>query len=59
MECDTLLVAISEKPDPELQEAAEGLKNVYKAGDFLTGPATVVEAVASTRAAVNEMMTDL
>ena len=59
VECDTLLVAISEKPDPELQEAAEGLKNVYKAGDFLTGPATVVEAVASTRAAVNEMMTDL
>ena len=59
VECDTLLVAISEKPDPELQEAAEGLKNVYKAGDFLTGPATVVEAVASARAAVNEMMTDL
>jgi len=59
VECDTLLVAISEKPDPELQEAAEGLKNVYKAGDFLTGPATVVEAVASARTAVNEMMTNL
>ena len=59
VECDTLLVAISEKPDPELLEAAEGLKNVYKAGDFLTGPATVVEAVASARAAVNEMMTNL
>ena len=59
VECDTLLVAISEKPDPELQEAAEGLKNVYKAGAFLTGPATVVEAVASARTAVNEMMTNL
>ena len=59
VECDTLLVAISEKPDPELQEAAEGLKNVYKAGDFLTGPATVVEAVASARTAVNEMIQNL
>ena len=59
VECDTLLVAISEKPDPELLEAAEGLKNVYKAGDFLTGPATVVEAVASARTAVNEMIQNL
>ena len=59
VECDTLLLAISEKPDPELLEAAEGLKNVYKAGDFLTGPATVVEAVASARSAVNEMIQNL
>ena len=59
VECDTLLLAISEKPDPELLVAAEGLKNVYKAGDFLTGPATVVEAVASARTAVNEMIQNL
>ena len=59
VECDTLLLAISEKPDPELLEAAEGLKNVFKAGDFLTGPATVVEAVASARTAVNEMIQNL
>jgi glutamate synthase (NADPH/NADH) small chain len=59
VECDTLLLAISEKPDPELQAAAEGLKNVYKAGDFVTGPATVVEAVASARTAVNEMIQNL
>ena len=59
VECDTLLVAISEKPDPELQEAAEGLKNVFKAGDFLTGPATVVEAVASAREAIDNMKTIL
>jgi glutamate synthase (NADPH/NADH) small chain len=59
VECDTLLLAISEKPDPELQEAAEGLGNVYKAGDFLTGPATVVEAVGSARAAVNDMISAL
>ena len=59
VECDTLLVAISEKPDPELQEAAQGFKNVFSAGDFLTGPATVVEAVASAHKAVMDMMTNL
>ena len=59
VECDTLLVAISEKPDPELQEAAQGFKNVFSAGDFLTGPATVVQAVASARTAVMDMMTNL
>jgi len=57
--CDTLLTAISEKPDPELQAAAEGLPNLWKAGDFLTGPATVVEAVAGAHAAVNDMMEKL
>ena len=36
----------------ELQKEAEGLANVWLAGDFLTGPATVVEAVASAREAV-------
>ena len=50
--CDTLITAISEKPAVALQEAAEGLENVWLAGDFLTGPATVVEAVASARTAV-------
>ena len=59
VECDTLLVAISEKPDLKLQEAAQGFKNVFSAGDFLTGPATVVEAVASAKAAINEMMNNL
>ena len=56
VECDTLLTAISEKPDPVLLEAARGLENVWLAGDFLTGPATVVEAVASARQAVSSMM---
>ncbi len=59
VECDTLLTAISEKPDPELQLAAEGLPNLWQAGDFLTGPATVVEAVAGAHAAVNDMMEKL
>lgn len=59
VECDTLLTAISEKPDSVLLEAAQGVKNVWLAGDFLTGPATVVEAVASARSAFNDMMTNL
>ena len=51
--------AISEKPDSELLEAARGLENVWLAGDFLTGPATVVEAVASARTALEDMKTKL
>ena len=57
--CDALITAISEKPDPELLEAVRGLENVYLAGDFQTGPATVVEAVASARVAVDAMMSKL
>lgn len=53
--CDTLITAISEKPDPVLQEAARSMSNVWLAGDFLTGPATVVAAVASAKSAVEEM----
>ena len=52
VECDTLITAISEKPDATLQEAARSMENVWMAGDFLTGPATVVEAVASAKVAV-------
>ena len=59
VECDTLITAISEKPDPELLEQARGLGNVWLAGDFLSGPATVVEAVASARAALDDMMQKL
>ena len=57
--CDTLITAISEKPDPALREAAQGLRNVWLCGDFLTGPATVVAAVASARSAVEEIKTSL
>ena len=57
--CDTLITAISEKPDPALQEAAQGMPNVWLCGDFLTGPATVVAAVASARSAVEEMKNNL
>ena len=75
-QCDTLLTAISEKPDfgifagchPVLDEGGwpvtaedgqveiEGIDNVYLAGDFRTGPKTVVEAVASARTAVNAII---
>ena len=57
--CDTLITAISEKPDPALREEAQGLRNVWLCGDFLTGPATVVAAVASARTAVEEIKTSL
>ena len=57
--CDTLITAISEKPDPALREAAQGMPNVWLCGDFLTGPATVVAAVASARSAVEEIKTSL
>ena len=77
VECDTLLSAISEKPDfsvfngcePVLTEkgdlvvdedglaAIQGIDNVYVAGDFLFGPKTVVEAVASARKAVDAIIT--
>lgn len=68
VECDTLITAISEKPDFLLLSGAEfgadgwpvvsdnglvsGFRNVYVAGDFRLGPRTVVEAVASARLAV-------
>jgi len=75
--CDTLLTAISEKPDfalfagtpavmnqwgwPSVSEAGkvEGLSNVWLAGDFLLGPKTVVEAVASARVAVDDLKASL
>ena len=57
--CDTLITAISEKPDPALQAAVQGLDNVFLAGDFLTGPATVVEAVATAKTAVEDVLAKL
>ena len=54
-----IITAISEKPDPALREEAQGLRNVWLCGDFLTGPATVVAAVASARSAVEEIKTSL
>ena len=57
--CDTLITAISEKPDSALQRSAEGLSNVWLAGDFLLGPRTVVAAVASARDAVQAIVAQL
>lgn len=77
VECDTLLTAISEKPDfamfkgtsarmnewgwPATSEAGkvDGLENVWVAGDFILGPKTVVEAVASARKAVQNILETL
>lgn len=71
VECDTLITAISEKPDFEILEGAvfgadgypvvseeglvSGFENVYLAGDFKYGPKTVVEAVASAREVVEKL----
>lgn len=38
------------------QVLLEGIDNVFMAGDFLFGPRTVVEAVASARTAVNAII---
>jgi glutamate synthase (NADPH/NADH) small chain len=40
----------------EGQVRIEGIDNVFMAGDFLLGPKTVVEAVASARTAVNAII---
>ena len=75
--CDTLITAISEKPDFSLFNGFEpawnqwhwpdtdpsgkviGLPNIYVAGDFILGPKTVVEAVASAKAAVEALQNQL
>ena len=75
--CDTLITAISEKPDfslfngfepawnqwhwPDIDENGKvlGLPNVYLAGDFILGPKTVVEAVASAKTAVEGIKANL
>lgn len=59
VECDTLLTAISEKPDPVLSVAAQKYRNVFLAGDFMSGPATVVEAVQSAKTAVENILESL
>ena len=70
--CDTLITAISEKPEYSvLKGTADEVApvvledgridlpdcgNVYAAGDFVLGPRTVVEAVASARVAVEAII---
>lgn len=74
VECDSLITAISEKPDFTLLQGSGaifgengwpvlgedglvgGLDNVYSAGDFASGPKTVVEAVASVRRSVDAII---
>ncbi len=74
VECDSLITAISEKPDFTLLQGSGavfgedgwpvlgedgllgGLDNVYIAGDFASGPKTVVEAVATARKSVDAIL---
>lgn len=70
--CDSLITAISEKPDfslleglpvkmndsrwPEVGEDGHLCTNVWTAGDFLLGPRSVVEAVASAHKATDSII---
>ena len=74
VECDTVIVAVSQKPKNKLILTTEGLEGdergllivdergqttvpgVFAAGDVVTGPNTVVHAVAATKVAVNGML---
>lgn len=75
--CDTLVTAISERPDYQMLEDTpvarnqdgtprwnegqklEGLPNVWVGGDFCLGATTVVQAVASAKVAVQNMIETL
>jgi glutamate synthase (NADPH/NADH) small chain len=46
-------------PDVEEGGRVKGLSNVWVAGDFILGPKTVVEAVASAREAVTAILAAL
>ena len=74
VKCDTVIVAVSQKPKNKLILTTEGLEGdergllivdkhgmctvpgVFAAGDVVTGPNTVVHAVAATKVAVNGML---
>ena len=74
VECDTVIVAVSQKPKNKLIQTTEGLEGdergllivdehgmttvpgVFAAGDVVTGPNTVVHAVAATKVAVSGML---
>ena len=74
VECDTVIVAVSQKPRNKLILTTEGLEGdergllivdehgmctvpgVFAAGDVVTGPNTVVHAVAATKVAVDGML---
>ena len=74
VECDTVIVAVSQKPKNKLILTTEGLEGddrgllivdehgmctvpgVFAAGDVVTGPNTVVHAVAATKVAVVGML---
>ena len=74
VECDTVIVAVSQKPANRLIATTDGLEadergllvvdetgqtsvpGVFAAGDVVTGPNTVVHAVAATKIAVEGML---
>ena len=53
---DTVLCAVGEKVDKALYERLHLCENCFLAGDGKNGPATVVEAIADARDAVEEIL---
>ena len=71
---NTIIVATGQSPDPltirankgrsqslslPTQDSATPLPGLYLAGDFLTGPSTVIEAIASGRKVASTVLADL
>lgn len=55
-EFDTVLVAIGQEPEPSLQVALEEKKaGVFAGGDLVSGPSSVIEAIAMGRRAASEI----
>ena len=56
--CDTLILAIGEKPDKSITAMCQA-PNLFPAGDYAYGPKTVVEAVASARSVSRDIISFL
>ncbi len=74
VEADSFIVAIGQSPEPisapgekngrgvligDKQTFRSSVPNLYLSGDFLTGPSTVIECVASGRKAAEQIAQDL
>ncbi len=56
IEFDTVLVAIGQEPEPSLRAALEAKQaGVFAGGDLVSGPSSVIEAIAMGRRAASEI----
>jgi glutamate synthase (NADPH/NADH) small chain len=56
---DTVIVATGQRPEPIDAGAKKNGEELYVAGDYLTGPSTVIEAVGMGRRAAEKIARDL